>query len=214
MVLTLFLLGLLYVVLVVVAITAGVGAVGVLAIAAAILGIQLFASDKIALGAMGAREVTPAEAPELHAVIERLCLQADLPKPRVAMVQSRMPNACALGRSRETATVCVTTGLIALLSPAELEGVLAHELTHVINHDVMVMTIASFFASIAALLVRFGFIFGRAASSRCSRSSCSCPWPSTRSRSSCSARCPATASTPRIAARRSSPAGRAPCPRR
>ncbi len=157
---TMFLLGLVYVVLVAVAISAGGGAWMVLAIAAAFLVVQLFASDRIALSAMGAREVAPADAPELHAVIERLCVIADVPKPHVAMVDTRMPNAFALGRSQKTATVCVTTGLLALLTPAELEGVLAHELTHVINRDVMIMTIASFFASIAALLMRFGLFFG------------------------------------------------------
>ena len=99
---------------------------------------------------MGAKEASVAAAPELHAAIERLCVQAKIPKPRIAVVTAPMPNAFALGRSHKTATVCATTGLLGLLSPAELEGVLAHELTHVINCDVMVMTIASFFASIAA----------------------------------------------------------------
>ncbi len=160
MVMTIFLLGLLYVVLVGVAISAGAGTAAVVVIAAVVLGIQLLASDKIALAATGAREISVAEAPELHSIIERLCVQADLPKPRLALMQAPMPNAFALGRSQKSATVCVTTGLLALLSGAELEGVLAHELTHVINRDVMVMTIASFLASIAALLVRFGFFFG------------------------------------------------------
>ena len=100
------------------------------------------------------------QAPELHAMIERLCVQADLPKPRVAVAQTSMPNAFALGRSPKNATVCATTGIMDLLSPAELEGVLAHELTHVQNRDVMVMTIASFFATIAAYIVQFGFFFG------------------------------------------------------
>lgn len=159
MVLSMFLLGLVYTVLIVVAISAGAGAASVLVIAALFMSVQLFASDKIALRAIGAREVTAQEAPELHAIIERLCVQADLPKPTVAIVQTPMPNALALGRSPKTATVCATTGLLALLSPAELEGVLAHELTHVINRDVVVMTIASFFASVAALLLRFGFLF-------------------------------------------------------
>jgi heat shock protein HtpX len=109
---------------------------------------------------MGAREVSPKEAPQLHSIIERLCVQANIPKPKVALVNAPMPNAFALGRSQKTATVCATTGLLSLLTPAELEGVLAHELTHVINRDVMVMTIASFFASIAAILARFGFLFG------------------------------------------------------
>ena len=160
MVLTMFLLGLVYVVLIGVAIAAGAGIASVVAIAAVFFAVQLFASDRIALSAMGAKEVSVAQAPELHAIIERLCVQADLPKPRVAIVDAAMPNAFALGRSQKKATVCATSGLLALLEPAELEGVLAHELTHVVNRDVMVMTIASFFASIAALLVRFGFLFG------------------------------------------------------
>ena len=92
---------------------------------------QLFGSDKLALRAMGAREVTPQEAPEFHAMIERLCVQADLPKPKVAIANTRMPNAFAIGKSPKSATVCATTGIIDLLSPAELEGVMAHELTHV-----------------------------------------------------------------------------------
>ncbi len=160
MLLTMFLLGVVYVVLIVVAITAGVGIGAVFLIAAVVFGTQMFASDKIALAAMGARDVSPAQAPQLHSIIDRLCLHADIPKPRVALVQAPMPNAFALGRSQKTATVCVTTGLLSLLSEPELEGVLAHELTHVINRDVMVMTIASFFASIAAIAARFGFLFG------------------------------------------------------
>jgi heat shock protein HtpX len=160
MVLTMFLLGLVYVVLIGVAISAGGGIGIVVVIAAAFFAVQLLASDKIALAAMGAKEASVAQAPELHSIIERLCVQANLPKPRVAVINAKMPNACALGRSQKTATICVTTGLMQLLEPAELEGVLAHELTHVINRDVMVMTIASFFASIAAILVRFGFFFG------------------------------------------------------
>jgi heat shock protein HtpX len=121
---------------------------------------QVFASDKLALRAVGAREVSPQEAPELHAMIERLCIQADLPKPKVAVMHTSMPNAFAMGRSQKSATVCATTGIMELLSPAELEGVLAHELTHVINRDVMIMTLASFFASIASMIVQFGFFFG------------------------------------------------------
>ena len=109
---------------------------------------------------MGAREVSPQEAPEFHAMIERLCVQADLPKPRVAIADTSMPNAFAIGRSQKTATVCATTGIMNLLSPAELEGVMAHELTHVQNRDVMVMTIASFFATIASYILQFGFFFG------------------------------------------------------
>jgi heat shock protein HtpX len=111
---------------------------------------------------MGAHEVSPAEAPQLHGMIERLCVQANLPKPHVALAQTPMPNAFAVGRSPKSATVCVTTGLLERLSPAEVEAVLGHELTHVLNRDVMVMTIASFFASIAAFIVQMGFWFGGA----------------------------------------------------
>jgi heat shock protein HtpX len=158
MLLTLFLLGLVYVVLIAVAI-ASKASIGILIIAA-VFALQVFASDKIAMRAMGVREVSPQEAPELHAMIERLCIQADLPKPKVAVMQSSMPNAFAMGRSPKSATVCATTGIMELLSPAELEGVMAHELTHVINRDVIIMTLASFFASIASMIVQFGFFFG------------------------------------------------------
>jgi heat shock protein HtpX len=108
--------------------------------------------------------VSPQEAPQLHAMVERLCVQADLPKPKVAVANTRMPNAFALGRSPKKATVCATTGIMELLTPAELEGVMAHELTHVANRDVMVMTLAGFFATLAAYIVQFGFLFGGGAS--------------------------------------------------
>ena len=160
MMLTLFLLGLVYAVLIGVLFAAGVGAVLIAVIAGALFLAQFLTSDKIALFSMGAREVSPAQAPELHAIIDRLCVQANLPKPRVALADTPMPNAFAVGRSPRSATVCVTTGLISLLSPAELEGVLAHELTHVQNRDVVVMTIASFFASVAAFITQIGFWFG------------------------------------------------------
>ena len=158
--LTFFLLGALYVVLIGALFAAGASGILIAFIAGGLLLLQLFTSDKLALRAMGAREVSPQEAPEFHAMIERLCLQADLPKPRVGIAQTPMPNAFALGRSPKSATVCATTGIMELLSPAELEGVMAHELTHVQNRDVMVMTIASFFATIASYIVQFGFFFG------------------------------------------------------
>jgi heat shock protein HtpX len=158
MLITIFLLGLVYVVLVAVALTAHAGVA--IFLVAALFALQVFASDKLALAAVGAREVSPQEAPELHAMIERLCIQADLPKPKVAVMPTSMPNAFAMGRSQKRATVCATTGIMELLSPAELEGVLAHELTHIINRDVMVMTLASFFATIASMIVQFGFFFG------------------------------------------------------
>jgi len=160
MILTLFLLGALYVVFAGVLIGAGVQGPMILLICGGLAVFQLFTSDKLALHAMGAREVTPKEAPELHAMIERLCIQADLPKPKIAVAQTNMPNAFALGRSQKSATVCATTGIMELLSPAELEGVMAHELAHVKNRDVMIMTLVSFFASIAAMILQFGFLFG------------------------------------------------------
>jgi heat shock protein HtpX len=160
MLLTLFLLGLLYVVFVVVLLSVGAGlAIMLVVVGALVLG-QLFLSDKIGLYAMGAKEVSPAEAPQLHAMIERLCIQADLPKPKVAVADTPMPNAFAMGRSQKSAVVCATTGIMNALQPHELEGVLAHELTHVKNRDVLVMTIASFFAMVAALITQFGFFFG------------------------------------------------------
>jgi len=118
---------------------------------------SLFWSDKIALRAAGAQEVTPQEAPQLHGIIDRLCALADMPKPRVAIAQGDMPNAFATGRNSKNAVVCVTTGLLRRLDDKELEGVLAHEMSHVAHKDVVVMTIASFLGIMAALLVRFAF---------------------------------------------------------
>jgi heat shock protein HtpX len=160
MAITMFLLGAVYVVLVGALFASGASGVTIALVAGGLFLFQALASDKLALRAMGAREVSPQQAPQLHALIERLCVQADLPKPRVAIVDTEMPNAFAMGRSRKSATVCCTTGILELLSPAELEGVLAHELTHVINRDVLVMTVASFFATIAAYIMQFGFFFG------------------------------------------------------
>jgi heat shock protein HtpX len=165
MLLTLFLLGLLYVVFIGVLFAAGAGAGIIIAVALVLLLLQLFASDKIAMATLGVKEVSPADEPELHGIIERLCVQADLPKPRVCVMETSMPNAFAMGRTRKSTTVCATRGILELLSPPELEGVLAHELTHVINRDVMVMTLAGFFASLAALILQFAFFFGGGANS-------------------------------------------------
>jgi heat shock protein HtpX len=159
--LTIFLLGLLYVGFISALIAAGVGAVLVLVIAAGVLLVQLFFSDKLALASMRARVTTPEDAPELHAAIDRLCQLSDLPKPRVAIADTDLPNAFAAGRSPRTATVCVTTGIMERLEPRELEGVLAHELSHIANRDVMVMTVASFLATVAGLLIRWGLLAGQ-----------------------------------------------------
>jgi len=163
--LTMFLLGLVFVafvtalVFVLIAIKLSAGAIIFFAV---LLGVgltvgSLFYSDKIALAASGAQEVTPAQAPELHGVIDRLCALANMPKPRVAIAQTDMPNAFATGRNSKNAVVCVTTGLLKRLDQRELEGVLAHEMSHVAHKDVVVMTIASFVGIIAGLLVRFAF---------------------------------------------------------
>jgi heat shock protein HtpX len=160
MLVVMLLLGLVYALLVGVLFAAGASGITILLVAGGLLALQFFTSDKLALRAMGAHEVSPAEAPELHAMIERLCIQADLPKPKVCVVDTEMPNAFALGRSQKASTVCATTGIMRLLSPSELEGVMAHELTHIANRDVAIMTLASFFASLASMIVQFGFFFG------------------------------------------------------
>jgi heat shock protein HtpX len=118
---------------------------------------SLFWSDKIALRASGAQEVTPEEAPKLHGIVDRLCALADMPKPRVAIAPTDMPNAFATGRNSKNAVLCVTTGLMRRLDDKELEGVIAHEMSHVAHKDVVVMTIASFLGIVAGLLVRFAF---------------------------------------------------------
>ena len=122
--------------------------------------VQYFTSDKLALRAAGAKVVERDQAPELHDMIERLCAMADLRKPRVAVIESDVPNAFATGRNQKHAAVAVTTGLWDRLEPKEVEGVLAHELSHIANRDVLVMTVASFFAMIAAVLTRFGLYSG------------------------------------------------------
>ncbi|MFD0889740.1 zinc metalloprotease HtpX, partial [Streptosporangium algeriense] len=160
MVLTMFLLGLLYVVFVGALVALGVQAVAVLLIAGAMLLVQYFMSDRIALFAMHGRVVGPQEAPELHGVIDRLCAMADMPKPRVAIADSDVPNAFATGRNQKNAVVCATTGLLRRLDRAELEGVLAHEMSHVAHRDVAVMTIASFLGIVAGLMTRVALYSG------------------------------------------------------
>src|SRR3954469_14584275 len=124
---------------------------------------QWYNSDTVALKAMRAREVTPEQAPELHGVIDRLCTMADMPKPRVAIAYTDMPNAFATGRSPQRSVVCVTTGILDRLTAEEMEGVLAHELSHVAHRDVLVMTLASSAGIIAGMLTRsaqYGMFFG------------------------------------------------------
>jgi heat shock protein HtpX len=134
--------------------------VPMLVIIVGIAAVQYWTSDKVALAASGAKIVSREEAPDLHAMVERLCTLADLPKPRIAVVPSDVPNAFATGRSPKHAAVAVTNGLWKRLEPQEVEAVLAHELSHIANRDVLIMTLASFFAMLAALITRFGFYFG------------------------------------------------------
>jgi heat shock protein HtpX len=161
MLLTGGLLGLLYVVFAVVLINVlSVGLVPMLLIVVGLAVFQYYTSDRLALAASGAKVVERDQAPELHAMVERLCAMADLPKPRVAVIPTDVPNAFATGRSPKHAAVAVTEGLWRGLEPREVEGVLAHELSHVANRDVLVMTLASFFAMLAGLLARFGLYGG------------------------------------------------------
>ena len=157
MIITTGLLGLLYVIFAGVLISVlKVGVAPMILIVGGLAIFQYYTSDKLALAAAGAKVVTREEAPALHDMVERLCAMADLPKPKVAMMDTPVPNAFATGRSPKHAAVCVTTGLWERLEPKEIEGVLAHELSHIANRDVLIMTVASFFAMLAALLTRFG----------------------------------------------------------
>src|SRR5437764_2276607 len=161
MLLTGTLLGLLYVVFAVVLFQVlNVGLVPMLVIVIGIAFFQYFTSDKLALAASGAKIVERDQAPQLHDTIERLCAMADLPKPRVAIIDSEVPNAFATGRNPKHAAVAVTRGLWERLEPQEIEGVVAHELSHVANRDVLIMTVASFFAMLAAMLTRFAMYAG------------------------------------------------------
>jgi heat shock protein HtpX len=161
MTLVMFLLGGLFVALVVglaYAIGGGLGIlVGIIGIGVAVY--QWSSSDKVAMRAMRAREVSPEQAPELHGMIDRLCALADMPKPRVGIADTAVPNAFATGRSPDRAVVCVTTGILQVLTAEELEGVLAHELSHVAHRDVLVMTVASS-AGIAAGMLTQGAQYG------------------------------------------------------
>ncbi|MCL6105696.1 MAG: zinc metalloprotease HtpX [Actinobacteria bacterium] len=152
---TMFLLGLLYVAFFVALVLIGVSAILVIVIAAGFLFLQYYFSDKIALFAMGGHIVSEQQAPQLHAVLDRLCAMADMKKPKVAIADTDMPNAFATGRNQNNAVVCATTGILRRLNEQELEAVLAHELSHVAHRDVAVMTIASFLGILAGIMTRF-----------------------------------------------------------
>lgn len=157
---TMFLLGLLYVVFVVLLAAVGIPLVLVIVVAGGLMFAQYYFSDKIALFSMGGHEVSAEEAPELHGIVDRLCAMADMKKPRVAIADSDIPNAFATGRSPNNAVVCATTGILRRLEEPELEAVLAHELSHVAHRDVAVMTIASFLGVLAGLITRMAFYAG------------------------------------------------------
>jgi heat shock protein HtpX len=158
---TSFLLGLLYVLFAVVLFQfLNVGLVPMVVIVALMAIFQYYTSDKLALKASGAKVVTPEQAPQLHDMVERLCAMADLPKPRVAIIDSDVPNAFATGRSPKHSAVAVTRGLWERLEPREVEGVIAHELSHIANRDVLIMTLASFFAMLAGVITRFAMYAG------------------------------------------------------
>jgi heat shock protein HtpX len=138
----------------------GVSSAAVIVIALGMAVAQWYFSDKVAIASMRAREVSPQQAPELHGMIDRLVAMADMPKPRVYVADMDMPNAFATGRSPKHSAVCVTTGILRRVNAEELEGVLAHELSHVAHRDVTVMTIASFLGVLAGLITRWGFYLG------------------------------------------------------
>jgi heat shock protein HtpX len=160
MLMTMFLLGLLYVAFAAILFVLSGSALVALVIAAGFLAFQYFASDRIALFAIGGKEVDREQEPDLHTVVERLCVLADMRKPRVAIADTDVPNAFATGRDPNHAVVCVTTGLLRRLDEPELESVLAHELSHVAHRDVAVMTIASFLGLAAGLVARFAYYSG------------------------------------------------------
>jgi len=166
MLLTMVLLGLVYVAFIGIILVFVQNIAIIVVFVALFLGAQYYFSDRVVLAASGAHLVSEDEAPELHSTIERLCAMADLPKPKVAIANSAVPNAFATGRSQNHAVVAVTSSLLQRLEEPEVEAVLAHELTHVKNRDMLVMTIASFVTTIAGFLMRFWFFMGVGGSRR------------------------------------------------
>ena len=160
MLLTMFLLAVLYLGFLAVLLSMHVSQIVIILFMGGFMFLQYFFSDKMILASMGAKIVTESEEPELHQIVSRLCANADLPMPRIAVVKTSMPNAFATGRNQKNAVVAVTTGIMERLDNNELEAVLAHELTHVKNRDMMVMTIATFLSSIAQILVQWLPFFG------------------------------------------------------
>ena len=160
MFITMFLLAVVYLAFLAFLLAMNTSQVVIILFMGAFIFLQYFFSDKMILGSMGAKMVSESEAPELHQIVSRLCAIADLPMPKIATANTSMPNAFATGRNQKNAVVAVTTGIMQQLNRSELEAVLAHELTHVKNRDMMVMTLATFLSSVAQLLVRWLPFFG------------------------------------------------------
>jgi heat shock protein HtpX len=160
MFITMLLLAVIYLAFLAFLLARGTGSVGIVLFIGGFMFLQYFFSDKMILGSMGAKMVSESEAPELHQIVSRLCSIANLPMPKIAIVNTSMPNAFATGRNQKNAVVAVTTGIMNQLNRSELEAVLAHELTHVKNRDMMVMTIATFLSSVAQIMVRWLPFFG------------------------------------------------------
>jgi len=155
MMLTMFLLAAVYLAFLAVLLSMGVSQIVVILFMGGFMFLQYFFSDKMILSSMGAKLVSESEEPRIHDMVRRLCQNADLPMPKIAVVRTSMPNAFATGRNQKNAVVAVTTGLLSRLNESEVEAVLAHELTHVKNRDMMVMTIATFLSSLAQLMVQW-----------------------------------------------------------
>jgi len=155
MMLTMFLLAAVYLAFLAVLLSMGVSRIIVILFMGGFMFLQYFFSDKMILSSMGAKPVSESEEPRIHDMVRRLCQNADLPMPKIAVVKTAMPNAFATGRNQKHAVVAVTTGLLSRLNDSEVEAVLAHELTHIKNRDMMVMTIATFLSSLAQMLVQW-----------------------------------------------------------
>jgi heat shock protein HtpX len=160
MVLSFAILGLLYIVFLSVLAYIGLGFLPITVIALIMIMAQWYFSDKIVMWSAGAKVVTREQFPELHNLVERIVARNNLPKPKIAVINSRMPNAFATGKGPKSSVVAVTTGLMDTLNTEELEGVIAHELTHIRNRDVLVLTLASLFSTVAWYLMQFGFYGG------------------------------------------------------
>jgi heat shock protein HtpX len=160
MLLTMFLLGAVYIFFLIFLAASGVEPMFILFFAGIMMFIQYYYSDKMVLWTSGARIVSAREEPELHEIVTRLCAIADITVPKIAIMNTMMPNAFATGRNQKNAVVAVTTGLMQRLDREELEAVLGHELTHIKNRDMMVLTIASFLSTVAFFIVRYALYFG------------------------------------------------------